>query len=185
MWLATDPHNRYLYCPTLTANEILCFTIGKDGSLARRGPPVSYPDVGKSDPSGAPWAGDPCPCHVTTDRTGRFLFTSFYTAGMVTVHGIAADGSVLPEAIQTIQTTHGCHSIQIDRSNRFVYVPCVAALATQAGGDPNNLVNGGNRIFQFEFDSVNGYLTQTASSPMIPVRLQSSYCRSYTACPRP
>lgn len=107
---------------------------------------------------------------MTTDQTGRFLFTAFYTAGMVTVHGIASDGSVVPDAIQTIQTSHGCHSIQVDRSNRFVYVPCVAALATQAGGDPNNLVNGGNRIFQFAFDSAKGLLTQTVSSPMIPVR---------------
>ena len=107
---------------------------------------------------------------MTTDQTGRFLFTAFYTAGMVTVHAIASDGSVVPDALQTVQTSHGCHSIQVDRSNRFVYVPCVAALATQAGGDPNNLVNGGNRIFQFAFDSTKGLLTQTSSSPMIPVR---------------
>lgn len=66
---------------------------------------------------------------------------------------------------QVLQTSHGCHSIQViaapqspaprltslishmcgtaltsaplkaDPSNRFVYVPCVAAMATQAGGE--------------------------------------------------
>lgn len=169
MWLATDPRHRYMYCPTLTTNQVLSLAIGVDGSLSHIGSPVPYPDVGESDASGAPWAGDPCPCHVTTDQTGRFLFTAFYTAGMVTVHAIAPDGSVVPGVLQTIQTSHGCHSIQIDKSNRIVYVPCVAALATQNGGDPNNLINGGSRIFQFAFDPGGG-LTQTTSSPMIPVR---------------
>jgi hypothetical protein len=170
MWLTTDPEQRYLYCPTITANAIVSFAIGADGGLTELGQPVPYPAVGDEDPSGAPWTGDPCPCHVSTDKTGRFLFTSFYTAGMITVHAIASDGSVEPAVLQTIQTTHGCHSIQTDASNKFVYVPCVAALATQAGGDPNNLLNGGNRIFQFAFDPANGSLTPTPSLPLIPVR---------------
>ena len=127
MWLATDPQQRCLYCPTIGANEIVAFRIEDGGDLTPLGERVSYPDVGETDASGAAWTDSPCPCHCTCDRTGCFLFTSFYTAGMLTVHAIAADGSVEPDALQTIQTSHGCHSIQTDPSNRFVYVPCVAA----------------------------------------------------------
>jgi sugar lactone lactonase YvrE len=62
MWLATDPRHRYLYCPTLAGNEVLSFAIGADGSLSPLGSPVSYPDVGEVDRTGAAWAGDACPC---------------------------------------------------------------------------------------------------------------------------
>ena len=167
MWLCTDPQQRRLYCPLIEANEVASFAIAPDdGALTPLGR-APYPSLGDSDASGRPWEGPPCPCHVTTDRTGRFLFSAFYTGAILTVHAIGDDGAAAGEPLQTIHTSHGCHSIQADPSNRFVYVPCVAATATSAGGDPNNFILGGNRIFTFRFDPATGELTP-AGEPTIP-----------------
>ena len=167
MWLCTDPQQRRLYCPLIEANEVASFAIAPDdGALTPLGR-APYPSLGETDASGRPWEGPPCPCHVTTDRTGRFLFSAFYTGAILTVHAIGDDGAAAGEPLQTIHTSHGCHSIQADPSNRFVYVPCVAATATSAGGDPNNFILGGNRIFTFRFDPATGELTP-AGEPTIP-----------------
>ena len=78
MWLATDPRHRYLYCPTLTRNEVLSFAIGADGSLSPLGSPVPYPDVGETDRTGAAWAGDPCPCIYSSAQEGSPFCRSSY-----------------------------------------------------------------------------------------------------------
>lgn len=143
---------------TMGSNELVTFRVDPgNGSLAEL-KRVPYPDIGKTDRYGAEWEGPACPCHISMDRTGQFILTAFYTAGMVCVHG-TTDGIVLAPAIETIQTDHGCHSIQIDPvTNTHCWVPCVAAWAGE-GHDPNNSIQSGNRIFQFEFDETTGRLS--------------------------
>ena len=46
---------------------------------------IAYPKPPATDPHGKGWDGLPCPCYISTDATGKHIFTSFYTAGMLTV----------------------------------------------------------------------------------------------------
>lgn len=81
--------------------------------------------------------------YVSTDATGRFLFTASYGGDKVAVSPIEADGLVTSEASQVIPTGKNAHAIRADRSNRFVY-------ATNLGSD---------QIVQFHFDAATGKLT--------------------------
>jgi 6-phosphogluconolactonase len=81
--------------------------------------------------------------YVSTDRSGRFLFTASYGGDKVAVSPIGADGLVTAEAIQVLPTGRNAHSILAERTNRFVYSA--------------NL--GANQVLQFAFDAKSGKLT--------------------------
>jgi 6-phosphogluconolactonase len=81
--------------------------------------------------------------YVSTDRSGRFLFTASYGGDKVAVSPIGADGLITAEAIQVLPTGRNAHSILVDRTNRFVYSA--------------NL--GANQVLQFAFDATIGKLT--------------------------
>ena len=81
--------------------------------------------------------------YVSTDRTGRFLFTASYGGDKVAVTPIGADGIVTAESMQILPTGRNAHSILADRTNRFVYSA--------------NL--GANQVLQFAFDAKTGKLT--------------------------
>ena len=81
--------------------------------------------------------------YVSTDRSGRFLFTASYGGDKVAVSPIGADGLVTAEAIQILPTGRNAHSILADRNNHFVYSA--------------NL--GANQVLQFAFDSKTGKLS--------------------------
>ncbi len=84
------------------------------------------------------------PPYLFLDRTGAFLLSSYYGAGQVAVHGVAADGTLSGEPLQVLATDVHAHSIQTDRANRFALVPHT---------------NPANAIFQFHFDAPTGRLT--------------------------
>ena len=75
--------------------------------------------------------------YVSTDRTGRYLFTASYGGDKVAVSPIGENGLVEAEAIQVIPTGRNAHSILPDRSNKFVYAATLGA----------------NQVLQFIFDS--------------------------------
>src|SRR5512144_2821563 len=81
--------------------------------------------------------------YVSTDRSGRFLFTASYGGDKIAVSPIGADGLVTAEAIQVLPTGRNAHSILVDRTNRFAYSA--------------NL--GANQVLQFSFDAKTGKLT--------------------------
>jgi 6-phosphogluconolactonase len=81
--------------------------------------------------------------YVSTDRSGRFLFTASYGGDKIAVSPIGPDGLVTAEAIQVLPTGRNAHSILADRTNRFVYSA--------------NL--GANQVLQFAFDAATGKLT--------------------------
>ena len=75
----------------------------------------------------------PGPCHLSVDRTGRYVLVANYAGGSVAMLPIQADGS-LGEATDFVQ--HGgssvnpdrqqgphAHSINIDPDNRFAFAP--------------------------------------------------------------
>lgn len=91
--------------------------------------------------------------YVSTDATGRFLFTASYGGDKIAVSPINENGLVESPAIQVLPTGRNAHSILADRSNRFVYV-C-------------NL--GSNQILQYLFDAKTGKLTPN-NPPLIKAR---------------
>jgi 6-phosphogluconolactonase len=80
--------------------------------------------------------------YISLDKTGRYLFGASYAGHLVSVNAVGADGRVSPEPLQIIPVGRNAHSIRVDDSNRFVYVP---TLGTDA-------------IFQFTFDAQTGRL---------------------------
>ncbi len=87
------------------------------------------------------------PCFMSTDRAGRFLLTAYYNAGHAAVHAIGDDGGVAGPPVEWVSTGTGAHCFQTDPTNRYGYVPHIAA------GD------GPNAIFQFRFDPDSGHIT--------------------------
>ena len=81
--------------------------------------------------------------YVSTDRTGRYLFTASYGGDKIAVSPIGENGLVEAEAIQVIPTGRNAHSILPDHSNKFVYATTLGA----------------NQVLQFIFDSTTGKLT--------------------------
>ena len=82
--------------------------------------------------------------YLKTDHTDRFLLATYYGAGAVSVHRINDDGSLSENPLQWTETEAHAHSIQLDRSNRFAYVPHT---------------NPPNAIYQFRFNETTGELS--------------------------
>src|SRR6476469_4535736 len=90
--------------------------------------------------------------YVSTDRTGRFLFTASYGGDKIAVSPIGENGLVEAEAIQVIPTGRNAHSILPDPSNTFVYAATLGA----------------NQVLQFTFDSKTGKLTPNQPAAVSP-----------------
>jgi 6-phosphogluconolactonase len=80
--------------------------------------------------------------YISLDKTGRFLFGASYGGHLISVNAVGGDGRVAPEPLQVIPVGRNAHSIRVDQSNRFVYVPAL----------------GTDQIFQFTFDAKSGRL---------------------------
>ena len=79
--------------------------------------------------------------YIEHDRTGRYLLSASYGGNLVSVNPIRPDGTP-GEPSQVIPTARHAHSIILDRTNRFVFVPHL----------------GTDQIFQFTFDERSGRL---------------------------
>ena len=96
------------------------------------------------------------PCYMSTDRTGRYLLSAYYSGGRAAVHTIGTDGTVQTPPVEWRATAPGAHCMQTDPSNRFAFVPHIA------GG------NGPNLIFQFRFDETTGGVTPNTPATVSP-----------------
>ena len=162
----------FVYVSSAEAGEIGSYTMLADGALApgtkvkvgEMGMPMAVsPDrqylyaAGRTRPyavhayaidpgSGAlaPLASAPlaesCP-YISLDRTGRYLFGASYGASLVSVQPVGADGRAGAPR-QVIPVGRNAHSIRVDESNRYAYVPAL----------------GSDQIFQFTFDARSGRL---------------------------
>jgi len=129
--LALSPDTRVLYADVNVdgTHQLLSFRID--------------PATGGLEPFGTPAHVGPYPCHISVDRTGRFLLGADYSAGMVTVHAIGDDGAA-GERVQKLETAPRAHFIQTAPSNRYAFTPHVCDE---------------NAIWQFRFDQETGQLT--------------------------
>lgn len=139
--LAIDPGRRFLYVGRRSTQEISSYQIDWDTG-------------GLSLISTAPLKADTC--YLATDRKGRFLLSAYYFAGNVAVHPISDDGAVDATPVEWLDTAKGAHSIQTDPSNRFAFVPHIAA------------PGGPNMILQFKFNETTGHLTPNSPHKVIP-----------------
>jgi 6-phosphogluconolactonase len=80
--------------------------------------------------------------YISLDRTGRHLFGAGYGAAVVSVNAVGADGRVAAEPTQVIPVGRNAHSIRVDESNKFAFVPTL----------------GSDQVFQFTFDAKSGKL---------------------------
>jgi len=80
--------------------------------------------------------------YISLDRTGRFLFGASYGGNVVSVNAVGSDGRVSAEPLQVIPVGRNAHSIRVDESNKFVFVPSL----------------GSDAVFQFTFDAKTGKL---------------------------
>ena len=99
--------------------------------------------------------------YISFDKTGRFLLGASYAASLVTVAGIGADGRVAPEPLQVIPVGRNAHSIRVDATNRFVYVPTL----------------GSDAVFMFTFDAKSGMLA--SSTPALQLTSPGSGPRHF------
>jgi len=137
--MCADPARKYVYVGLGKGEEyaIASFSIDQQtGGLTRLG------EV----------AVEGMPCYLSTDRTGRFLLAAYYSAGLATVHAIGADGALLEPMVGRYPTDRCAHYIATDPSNRYAFVPHVAAA---------------NVIHQFHFDAATGQLTPNQTVPIL------------------
>ena len=86
--------------------------------------------------------------YIAFDQSGRFLLGASYGSNQVGVNPVGKDGKV-GEPLQVIPTARNAHSIRIDNTNRYVFVPHL----------------GTDQVFQFVFDKKSGKLS--ANTPPI------------------
>jgi 6-phosphogluconolactonase len=86
--------------------------------------------------------------YISLDRSGRFLFGASYGGAVVTVNAVGKDGRVAAKPIQVIPVGRNAHSIRVDATNKYVYIPTL----------------GSDQIFQFRFDAKTGRLASNTPS---------------------
>ena len=136
--MAIDPGKNFLY-------------VGKRGSQEISGYRIDRNTGGLSLTGTVPLQGEPV--YVSTDRTGRFVLSSYFYQSTIGVHAVNGEGVLAFPPLEWRYTANAAHAINTDPSNRYAFVPHV----DNRGGP--------NAIFQFKFDEDTGSLTPN-DSPM-------------------
>lgn len=129
MLIAVSPNKRFLYAAYLSG-----------GSKSAVATYAIEPSTGALTRTGNMALADGM-AYISTDRSGRFLFSASYPGNKVTVNSILPNGTV-GELRQIVDTEPNAHCILPDPSNRYV-------LHTSLGGDA---------IYQEKFDAATGTL---------------------------
>ena len=151
--LAISPDRSVLYAARRNDAAISSYSIDQDsGGLTLNG--STSPGV--------------APAFLATDRSGRYLLSSYYQSGHIAVHPLGDDGSVGDDPVEWVATQVGAHAMQTDRSNRFAFAPHIARLNDNVLEPPKD-APGPNSIYQYKFDESTGRL-----SPNEPLELKMS-----------
>ena len=137
MPMTVSPDRRFLYAAVRSKPfTVMTFAIDSGTGALRQ---VSSSPLAESFP------------YISLDRSGRYLFGASYGAHLVSVNAVGSDGRVSPEPLQVIPIGRNAHSIRIDGSNRYVYVPSL----------------GNDQIFQFVFDEKSGRLASNTPAVVL------------------
>lgn len=135
--LAINPQKTRMFAGTRKSNELVCLRIGQGAGISIAAK-TSLPND---------------PCFVTTDRDGRYIFTTYYRAGQIAVHRRDGESDAMIET-QRITTEPNAHSVWLVPGDRYVFVPHT----------------GPNKIYVYEFDRNTGTLNAAATPWIIPER---------------
>lgn len=106
--MVVSPDHRFLYVGVRPEFRVIAYKIDSEGKLK---------EAGHAALPGSP-------THISTDRQGRFIFVGSYNNACVSVTPVGEDG--LPgEPLQVISGLEGCHSANIDRHNKTLFVPAL------------------------------------------------------------
>ena len=129
MHMALSPDHRFLYASVRSEPfSIISYSINSETGKLTQLSKESLPDN---------------MVYISVDNIGRFLLSVSYTGAKIVVNPIESNGLVQAEPIQIIPTGPKPHSILVDQSNKFVYVPHL----------------GNDQIKQFLFNASTGTLT--------------------------
>jgi 6-phosphogluconolactonase len=163
MPLAIGPDRRWLYA-AVRAKPFSVHVFGIDpatGALS----PHSVSPLAESFP------------YLSLDRTGRYLFGASYGGHLVGVNEVGSDGRVAAKPLQVIPVGRNAHAILADRSNRFVFVPCLGTdqifpfafeagslrpakpVAMKAGTGPRHLAFSEDNRFLYVLSELTGSVT--------------------------
>jgi 6-phosphogluconolactonase len=129
MPMAVSPDRRFLYA-TVRSKPFTVMTYSIDSASGALRPLATAP-LAESFP------------YISLDNTGRYLFGASYGGHLISVNAVGADGRVAAEPLQVIPVGRNAHSIRVDATNKFVYVPTL----------------GTDQIFQLVFDAKSGRLS--------------------------
>jgi 6-phosphogluconolactonase len=145
-FLALHPNGRFLYAVT-ESNDFRGEKAGAIGAFAVNAETGALTLLNEESSKG------PGPCHLVTDKAGKFVLVANYGGGSVCVLPIKADGTLGPAStfIQHAgssvnpgrQEAPHAHSINLDAANRF-------AVVADLGLD---------QVLVYRFDSQTGQLT--------------------------
>ncbi|WP_336277354.1 6-phosphogluconolactonase [Cronobacter dublinensis] len=157
--MVVSPDKRFLYVGVRPEFRVIAYRIAAhDGTLSEAGE--------------APLPGSPT--HISTDHTGRFLFSGSYNAGSVSV--VRLNDGLPGETVAVVEGLEGCHSANISPDNRTLWVPALkqdriclftltddgrlepqtpAEVTTVAGAGPRHLVFHPNKPFAYCVNELN------------------------------
>lgn len=125
-FLVIEPRGRYLY----TVSEIHEFDGQPGGVVSAFG---IDPATGELNYLNRQPSGGAEPCHLSVDATGKYVLVANYTGGSVAVFPIRENGelgeicNLVHHAGSSVnkerQTSPHPHSVMIDPTNRYVFVP--------------------------------------------------------------
>ncbi len=114
-FLTVSPNKKYLYSVgevsgsgTERLGKVVAFKITEGGKLTALN---EFPSYGNA------------PCHISTDKTGRFVFVANYVTGNIVSYGTKDDGS-LTDSICMVQQEGNptwAHNIQPSADNKMVW----------------------------------------------------------------
>jgi 6-phosphogluconolactonase len=153
-YLAFDPARRFLFC----VNEFKEYEGHASGAVS------SFridPATGALEYLNTRASRGTDPCHLIVDATGRFVLIANFASGSVCVLPIDAEGR-LGEAVEFVQHRGSsvdpkrqagphAHAVEIDKANRFVFVPDL----------------GIDAIVVYAFDANTGKLTPHPTQPLV------------------
>jgi 6-phosphogluconolactonase len=204
-FVCVSPNRHYLYSVAETGGS----TVAREGKLVayRIMAPQSgsaYPKLQKLNEVSSYGAA---PCHIATDRMGKFVFVANYSTGNILSYRIQADGS-LSDSICMVQHKSEkqawAHQVFPTADNRFIIGVDKGAdkifiyrlektgklsphqeVATRAGVGPRHFAFHPNQSFGFVVNengnTVNTYTYDAAKGLLTPVQEISTLPKDYTA----
>jgi len=106
--MVVSPDKRYLYVGVRPEFRVLAYRIAADNGALTFAAQTALPGS---------------PTHISTDHSGRFIFSASYNAGSVSV--VRVEDGLPVGTVDVVEGLEGCHSANISPDNRTLWVPAL------------------------------------------------------------